>query len=77
VRVYAYQCEVCKKEDREGTGWAHLQAQASGGYQSLQSAIAGSPVTATLNLSGARSLQTNHTVDLCSRNCASLWVFGS
>lgn len=75
MRVYAYQCEVCKKEDREGKGWGHVEAKASGGYRDFQS-MAGSPPTATLNLSGARRLQTSNTIDLCSPECAGKWVFG-
>ncbi len=78
--MYAYQCEVCKKEDREGKGWAHLEARSSGycGCSGIANALSQqSRPSSTLNLSGVRSLQTNHTIDLCSPECAGKWVFGS
>lgn len=80
MKVYSYQCEVCKKEDREGNGWAHIRAESTSGYHHFQQAMSGGVVdrpTATLNLSGVRSLQTSNTIDLCSPECAGKWVFGS
>lgn len=79
--THGLKCDGCGKEDRDGKGWARIGAQSNGHYGGYQQAIAGgqfSPVpTSSIVLTGARTLQTNERIDLCSPECAGKWAFGA
>lgn len=79
MKVEAFRCDVCGKEEKVIAGWVRVFAECQGGHQAYhrQAGQEFPIVSATVRVTRGGNVKNVTGVDLCSRECAATWLFGA